>query len=52
MVAIFNPLYTGNPRTGTLENSEDTDEMLHFIWVDTFCYELINLQVQKNIIIY
>ena len=24
-----NPLCTGNPKTGTLANIEDTDEMLH-----------------------
>ena len=26
---LINPLYTGNPSTGTLANSEDPDEMQH-----------------------
>ena len=26
---LFNPLYTGNLKTGTLANSEDPDEMQH-----------------------
>ena len=26
---LFNPLYTGNPETGSLANSEDPDEMQH-----------------------
>ena len=26
---MVNPLYTGNPYTGTLANSEDPDEMQH-----------------------
>ena len=26
----FNPLYTGNPLTSTLANSEDPDEMQHY----------------------
>ena len=28
-LAVFNPLYTGNPQMGTLVNSEDVDEMQH-----------------------
>ena len=28
-IATFDPLYTGNPRTGTLANIEDSDEMQH-----------------------
>ena len=27
---LRNPLYTGNPETGTLANSEDPDEMQHY----------------------
>ena len=28
---FFNPLYTGNPRTGTLAYSKDPDEMPHLV---------------------
>ena len=46
------PLYTGNPLTSTLVNSEDPDKMLqrlmqHFIRVFTVCYDKINLQGLK-----
>ena len=34
---ILNPLYLGNPLTSMFANSEDPDEMRHFITVYTFC---------------
>ena len=33
VVVVFNPLWSGNPKMGTLANSEDLDEILHDVAV-------------------
>ena len=51
---IFNPLFTGNPLTDTLTNSEEPDEMRHyadFIRVYTVYECKNNPQGQKYIVI-
>ena len=34
---VINPLYLGNPLTSTSSNSEDPDEMQHFVMIYTIC---------------
>ena len=49
MKHILEPLL-GNPKTGTLANSEDPDEMPHdapFTRVCTVCFDKIDLQRKK-----
>ena len=37
----LNLLYTGNPKTGTLTNSEDPDEILHNVAFHQVLYYLL-----------
>ena len=42
----FNSLYTGNPLTGTLANSEDPDEMQYNCWqFNIYYHDIIHAQL-------
>ena len=49
MIAFINPLYSGNPSMNTFANSEDPDEMLHFIRVYTVCKGKKDLQARNEL---